>query len=204
MTYNVFVKRGIFLLGLACCAMAQAQEVTLIGSVSGLFNNNSSTIQGLSYTGSAFNVTTSGGFYALGSNASSNNFNNLGSFTLLGNPATYTGDTFTLDVTFSGPAGIQGSNLATYSALLTGKVTQNDQGGIQIDFPSQTDSFTFANSSATGQFTLTVNPVAITPGHSDPITGFGTGQQQAVPEPASMACMLTGLVGAAIRKRRKK
>ncbi len=199
-----WIYKGLFacaLLGAA--AVASADEVELIGSADGVFNNGLSSIDGLSYTDSTFDVTTFGGFYALGADAESPNFNNLGSFTLNGDPDNYTGDTFTLTVTFDDPAGISGSNSADFTATLFGRVVSNNHGGIQISFESITDTFNFNNSQAYGSFDFTVNPTSITPGHVVPVTGYGFGQMTAVPGPDSMIPFGLGLVGL-VRKRSRR
>ena len=205
MTANVIIRKGIVIVGLSACAIAQAQEVVIAGTATGLFNNGSTAIQGLSYTGSTFDVTSSptDGFYAIGNNAGTPNLNNLGSFTLSGSPASYTGDTFTLAVTFSSPTGIQGSSTASYTADLYGSVVQN-AGGVEVVFANSPQNFTFSNRSGTGGFDLAVNTVSITAGSVSPVTGFGTAHEQAVPEPAPFAMMLTGLVGVGYRRFRKK
>jgi len=79
--------------GLACVPVANSAPtaITLAGS-------------GLTYDNSTFNVTTSGGFVAIGS-VPPPNFNNLGSFTLTGDAFNYVGNFFDLLVTFTVPSG---------------------------------------------------------------------------------------------------
>jgi hypothetical protein len=204
MTFSVISRKTLVVVGLAACAIANADDVELVGSASGTFNNGLTSISGLSYTGSTFDTTSSGGFYALGNNAGTPNFNNLGSFTLTGAPGSYVGDTFTLDVTFTSPAGIQGSSSADYTATLFGNVTANNQGGVEVAFTNSPQGFTFSNGKTSGSFDLYVNQTSITAGNVSPVTGYGMAQAQAVPEPAPMLCMLTGLLGVGIRSRRKK
>ena len=199
-------KKGLSVaVALGLGVFAQASDVTLTGTATGLFDNGLTTINGLTYVGSTFDITSSGGFYALGSNAGSPNFNNLGSFTLSGDPFDYTGDTFTLDITFTEPAGIQGSNTATYTAALVGDVTSNNVGGVSIDFPSVPTTFNFVDGNNSGFFTIVVNTLSVTPGLTAPATGEGQASQAATtPGPSAAGCIATGLVGAVLRRRRKK
>jgi hypothetical protein len=55
----------------------------------------------LTYNNSTFNVTTAGGFVAIGNMVGTPNVDNLGSFTLTGSPFVYDGQHFDLRVTFT-------------------------------------------------------------------------------------------------------
>jgi len=201
--------------------VARADEVTIAGYTNGCFNcaappntsaTQTSTLLGLTYTNSQFNGTTGGGFLGFGGNPTPpgvQGSNNLGSFTLSTAPNTYSGNTFALRVTFTAPTGIDGSNTQVFSAVLTGTVVSDTQGGVRLDFDSAINQegvlFTFSNASGSGSFRLRVNDLSINPGQTASLTGdiFGA-QQTTIPEPATMILLGTGLAGVAARVRRRR
>src|SRR5215218_3780299 len=144
----------------ALIALAQgevrADEVFISGYTNGCFNcvappntsaTQTATLGGLTYVNATFAGTTAGGFRGLGGNPiapPTQNVNNLGAFSLATTPFTYTGNTFTLRVTFTAPEGIAGSNTALFSATLTGTVTSDpNSGGVRLDFDNTPILFTF-------------------------------------------------------------
>lgn len=202
--------------------VARADEVAIAGYTNGCFNcanppNTSATqtasLLGLTYTNSQFSGTTANGILAFGGNATPpgvQSVNNLGSFTLSSAANNYNGNSFALRVTFTLPTGINGSNTQVFTAVLTGTVISNTQGGIRLDFDANLNQngvlFTFANADATGSFFLRVNDLSINPGQTASLNGDIYGAQQTpIPEPATMVLLGTGLAGlaAGARKRRK-
>ena len=188
--------------------VARADTVTItgitLGSFSGGFSSNP-TLLGLTFNGTSFPNpigtvdTNTASFSLAGSNI------NLGSFTLTGDPATYTGNTFALQLTFTFPAPptpllIAGASQPSFTSSLTGTVQSLADGSLTIDFNNAPSVFSvFLDGVQIGTFIITVDDIILQPGQTVNVVGT------AVPEPTTLVMLSTGLaaIGTVFRKRRK-
>lgn len=179
--------------------IAKADPVTVSGTSSGTVTGTAA--QFLSFTGNTFSATTAGGV------GSFSGADRIGTFTL----ASTIGETpvngaFTLNLTFTTPSGVNGGQNATYTATVSGTISTPNVGGVQIVFDNPTQTFTFNNGTTAGSFSIELPKLFVQSGDTANLTAGLTGSQTAaVPEPATMLLLGTGLAGVAarIRKRRK-
>jgi hypothetical protein len=176
---------------------ARADDVTIAGSTSGVVTG----VPQLTFAGNpSFTNTTFLGIGAL------SGANNLGTFSLSTAPGQLVAGSFTLNVTFTSPTGISGGQGTTYTATITGSVSPNvNQGGVNINFNNTPVVFTFSNATSSGSFSLALADLFVESGQQATVTAGTTGQQQPIPEPATLFLLGTGLTGIAakLRKRRK-
>lgn len=188
--------------GLAlACSPASAVETTFTGFTDGCFGlacaptsnpaPTSISLAGLTYTNSTFNVTTSGGFVSIGSAPGTPNLDNLGSFSLSGDPFSYNGQHFSLLVSFTAPVGTSPTT-ALFTDNITGSVTSIGNGGVFIDFDNAPQHFTFGNG---GSFDFFLNDVSVTAGSTVAVSGTIISQIAAIPEASTWAMMVLGFAG---------
>ena len=190
---------AVSLLGIALSSFALADEVHLTGSTLGQFNADpfvaSTSLLDLSYVNSTFDNSTVGDTLDLGGSAlPGSNFNNLGSFSLGTANASYNGNTFSIQVSFTSPTVIAGGSTTVFNDIITGTVL-NGNGGVFVDFDNTPQVFNFANGTEVGSFTMFVNDVSIAPGQDVSLTAHIVGSQDAVPEPATMFIAAGAAIG---------
>jgi hypothetical protein len=196
--------------------VARAETVVINGLTVGSFNNSiflapSATLLGLTFNGTTFPNpiatadTSAPSFSFLSSNLI------LGSFTLTGDPATYTGNTFWLQLTYSfvnaplldiEPTSLQ---FPSFPSSLIGTVQSAANGSLLVDFNNAPVVFAVTlGGNLISTFTVTIDDVIIQPGQTVNIVST-VNQTSAVPEPMTLVMLSAGLagMGTAIRKRRK-
>ena len=178
--------------------VAKADPVTVSGTSSGTVTGTAANF--LSFTGNNFTATTAGGV------GSFSGTDRIGTFVLASTVGeTPVNGTFTLNLTFTSPTGINGGQSAMYTATVSGTISTPNVGGVSIVFDNPVQTFTFSNASGSGSFSVTLPNIFVQSGETANLTAGLMGNQTAVPEPATMLLLGTGLAGVAarVRKRRK-
>ena len=202
------IRIATLALTIGIVGIVNADEVHVTGSTMGQFNAqpfaNQNMLLGLTYDHSLLDNTTVGGELDFGGNPNpTTNFNNLGTITLDLSNNVYSGNTFSVQVTFTAPTTIVGGNTTVFTDIISGTVA-NGVGGVFIDFNNTPQVFFFSNAQASGSFSIAVNDLSIAPGQSASITAHVRGSQTSVPEASSVAgvaCGMLGLFGLIKRKR---
>ena len=172
---------------------ARADEVTISGSATG----NASGVPQLTFEGNNFTATTVLGVGFLGGS------NRLGTFFLTVSPAQMVSGSFTLNITFTVPVGIADGQGRSFNATVEGIVSPFvGVEGVAIDFNNTPVLFTFNDGVNNGFFTLALEDVFVMSGQGSFLRAGITGSQTAIPEPATLFLLGTGLVGVAARARR--
>lgn len=176
------------------CGQAKADSLTLEGSTTGSFSGiGDFGSGGLTFSGTSFDTTTSG-----------NTTLDLGSFSLGDTSSLYLGQ-FTLDVTFSLPAGLTSGNSNSFTALLLGDVLWSSGAALVVDFSPSSEIFSFSNPTDSGSFTLSIPSVAMLAGNTVSLDGYVTGATDtplATPEPSTLLLLASGLALLFFFKRR--
>ena len=176
---------------------ARADEVTVTG-----FTTGSHNVPSLFFVGNrSFTGTTALGVGSL------SGVNHLGEFQLGPGPLQLVRGEFQLNITFTTPTGIAGGQNTIYTATVFGSIAPalNQEGGVNVHFHNPTQTFAFNDGQNSGSFSLTLVDVFVQSRWEAKLTAGITGQQTpAVPEPATLLLLGTGISGIAMKLRQRK
>lgn len=203
---------GLASVALTLAALAAPAQAGIIfaGSTLGQFDaplapalpnpQATSVLGGLTFTGASFSVEEAFGFAAIGSVGTTQN---LGTMSLTTASYNYNNHRFLLQLDLTLPLTITSGNDPTnFTANIYGGV-QSTMGGGSIVFFDASESYTFNNPQiGSGEFSLFIDNVNITPGLSAPITGrIFVSNFVPAPEASSLALLGLGAMGLLRRRR---
>ena len=195
-----YIRAAAIVIFGAMQVMATASVIPIEFTTTGIFSAASPAE--LTYTPTSFSGTVAdGGSLAL---------SDLGTFSLSipADPAKFNGQTFTLHLDFTSPAGVVGS--IDFPAALTGHVSENANGKLHINFTPNSQVVSFVNATASGSFTLGVSDIinlqkdglaTLTGSISNAIDPEAAAQ---APEPGSMLLLGSALILFALVVRPKR
>jgi len=187
-----------------------AAQITFAGSTTYAFNGGSlastASVGGLTVTNTGFNVTTVPIIGNLSLASVGGIGNNFGAISLNGTPYFYNNVAFQLLIAFASPTTAN----QTFFASVFGIVQSASNGGVNFIFsPSTISNIPFTSGNQTGTYQLSLNNVSVTPGQANAqLTGSILATTNppvtATPEPATLAMLAPGVVGALGFMRRRR
>lgn len=199
-------------------ASAVPLQITVIGNAQGCFGLGCSPAEAaatvmngvpLAYTSSVpvdFSGTTNGGSLAVDDGTTGN----FGSISLGRSPSSVAMNVpFMLQLSFVTPTG---PALGLFQGLISGVVSPDPSGGVQLAFSPTSQSISFTHGlpgDLSGMLTALLDNISLAPGGTAPLTGLITAGTPgvSVPEPDTLGLMgigLAAILGLAWRRRRNR